>query len=84
MPEFRSKLSDSDFNLDHPVWVEDNDFDLARHLHRVGLPAPAGRKEMAEVCGHIASTPLDRSKPCLLYTYPTPRDRPRSPMPLSS
>lgn len=63
LPEFRSKLADSDFNLDHPVWVEDNDFDLSRHLHRIGLPAPGGRREMAEVCGHIASIPLDRSKP---------------------
>jgi diacylglycerol O-acyltransferase len=50
-------------NLDHPVWVEDKDFDLSRHLHRIGLPSPGGRRELAEVCGHIASVPLDRSMP---------------------
>ncbi|WP_326546267.1 wax ester/triacylglycerol synthase family O-acyltransferase [Mycolicibacterium sp. ND9-15] len=63
MPEFREKLADSRFNLDHPVWVEDKDFDVDRHLHRIGLPAPGGRRELAEICGHIASLPLDRSRP---------------------
>ncbi|MDX1873544.1 wax ester/triacylglycerol synthase family O-acyltransferase [Mycolicibacterium sp. 120266] len=63
MPEFRAKLADSRFNPDHPVWVEDNEFDVQRHLHRIGLPAPGGRAELAEICGHIASLPLDRSRP---------------------
>ncbi|MBI3225388.1 MAG: wax ester/triacylglycerol synthase family O-acyltransferase [Mycolicibacterium cosmeticum] len=63
MPEFREKLADSRFNPDHPVWVEDNDFDVQRHLHRIGLPSPGGRAELAEICGHIASLPLDRTRP---------------------
>lgn len=63
MPEFREKLADNRFNLDHPVWVDDKDFDVDRHLHRIGLPSPGGRNELAEICGHIASLPLDRSRP---------------------
>ena len=63
MPEFREKLADNRLNLDHPVWVEDEDFDVDRHLHRIGLPAPGGRRELAEICGHIASLTLDRSRP---------------------
>ena len=63
MPQFREKLADSRLNLDHPVWVEDDDFDVQRHLHRIGLPAPGGRTELSEICGHIASLPLDRSRP---------------------
>ncbi|MEZ0342451.1 wax ester/triacylglycerol synthase family O-acyltransferase [Mycobacterium sp. pV006] len=63
VPEFRTKLGDSSLNLDHPVWVEDKDFDLSRHVHRVAVPAPGGREELAEVCGQIASTRLDRTKP---------------------
>lgn len=63
LPELRAKLGDSQFNLDHPVWVQDNDFDLDRHLNRIALPSPGGREELADVCGHIASIPLDRSKP---------------------
>ena len=63
LPELRAKLADSQLNLDHPVWVEERDFDLSRHLKRIGLPAPGSRKELADLCAHIASVPLDRSKP---------------------
>ena len=63
VPQFRMKLADSKFNLDHPVWVDDHDFDLDRHVHHVGVPAPGSRLELADLCGHIASQPLDRSRP---------------------
>ncbi|ORA15491.1 WS/DGAT/MGAT family O-acyltransferase [Mycobacterium arosiense] len=62
-PEFRLKLADSELNLDHPVWVDDDGFDLARHLHRVALPSPGGPKELADICGHIAGLALDRDRP---------------------
>lgn len=63
IPTFREKLSNTFLNLDHPVWVEDEEFDVQRHVHRIGLPAPGGRTELAEVCGHLASLPLDRRHP---------------------
>lgn len=63
MPEFRERIADTPFNLDHPVWLEDNDFDVDRHVHRIGVPSPGGRNELAEICGHIASLPLDRARP---------------------
>lgn len=63
IPTFREKLSNTFLNLDHPVWVEDAEFDVQRHVHRIGLPAPGGRVELAEVCGHLAALPLDRRHP---------------------
>ncbi|BBX62013.1 diacylglycerol O-acyltransferase [Mycobacterium saskatchewanense] len=63
MPEFREKLANNPLNLDHPVWVDDDTFDINRHLHRIGLPPPGGRTELAEICGHIASLQLDRRRP---------------------
>jgi len=63
IPTFREKLSNTFLNLDHPVWVEDAEFDVQRHVHRIGLPAPGGRIELAEVCGHLAALPLDRRHP---------------------
>ncbi|MEO3761632.1 wax ester/triacylglycerol synthase family O-acyltransferase [Mycobacterium sp. B14F4] len=63
LPELRAKIADSQLNLDHPVWIDDDDFDVSRHLQRIDLPSPGGRRELAEVCGHIASLPLDRNRP---------------------
>ncbi|WP_033709594.1 wax ester/triacylglycerol synthase domain-containing protein, partial [Mycobacterium avium] len=63
IPPFREKLADSPLNLDHPVWVDDEDFDIDRHLHRIAVPAPGGRAELSQICGHIAQTPLDRRRP---------------------
>jgi WS/DGAT/MGAT family acyltransferase len=63
LPEFRMKLADTQLNLDHPVWVDDENFQLRRHLQRVGVPAPGGRRELAEICGYIAGLPLDRDRP---------------------
>ncbi len=63
VPEFRMKLADNQLNLDHPVWVDDENFQLEHHLQHVGVPAPGGRRELAEICGYIAGLPLDRDRP---------------------
>ena len=63
IPAFREKLSNTFLNLDHPAWVEDSNFDIDRHVHRVGLRAPGGPTEMAEICGVLAGLPLDRRAP---------------------
>ena len=60
IPEFREKLSDAPLTIGHPVWVQDDDFDIDRHLHRITLPANA---ELTEVCGRLAGLPLDRRRP---------------------
>ena len=63
IPELRQKLTDNPLNLDHPAWVEDDAFDIDRHLHRIAVPPPGGRAELSDVCGRIAQDPLDRDFP---------------------
>jgi diacylglycerol O-acyltransferase / wax synthase len=63
VPEFRMKLADTQLNLDHPVWVDDETFRLERHVNRVGVPTPGGRRELADICGYVAGLPLDRDRP---------------------
>src|SRR4051794_8951680 len=60
---FRRRLVWVPFDLGYPVWIEDPDFDLEQHVHRVSLRAPGTMRELAEVVGDIASRPLDRSRP---------------------
>jgi WS/DGAT/MGAT family acyltransferase len=62
IPIFRRHLAGAPLGLDRPVWVE-RPFDLDAHVHRLAVPAPGGPRELAEVVGHLAALPLDRSRP---------------------
>ncbi len=63
LPPFRQTVVEIPFGLHHPVWVEDADFAIDDHLVRVAVPAPGTMREVDELIGHIASRPLDRSRP---------------------
>ena len=63
VPPFRRRVVEVPFRLNHPIWVEDPDFDLDYHIRRIGAPSPGSHRELAELAGQIASTPLDRSRP---------------------
>lgn len=63
LPPFRRRLVEVPFGLTHPVWIEDPDFDLDWHLHRIDVPAPGGQREFCEVISEIASHQLDRRHP---------------------
>ena len=63
LPPFRRRVLRVPFQIHHPVWVEDRDFDQALHVRRDIIPAPGGMRELEELIGTIASTQLDRSRP---------------------
>ena len=63
VPQFRRKLAPVPFNIHHPIWVEDDEFDLDYHVRRIGCPAPGSERELAELVGDIASRQLDRARP---------------------
>ncbi len=46
-----------------PAWEDDPAFELGRHVHRVGLPAPGDEAALRELVGDLMATPLDHSKP---------------------
>jgi diacylglycerol O-acyltransferase / wax synthase len=59
----RYQLVDIPLKLHHPMWVQNTDIDLDYHLRAARVPAPGGRRELDQLIGEIASTPLDRSRP---------------------
>jgi diacylglycerol O-acyltransferase len=63
LPPFRRRVVEVPLGLHHPVWIEDPDFDLDRHVRRMSLPAPGGRRGMDAAIGEVASTPLPRDRP---------------------
>jgi diacylglycerol O-acyltransferase / wax synthase len=44
-------------------WIDDEDFDLDAHLHRVRLPGAGGEKELQAMVADLASERLDKGKP---------------------
>jgi WS/DGAT/MGAT family acyltransferase len=63
LPPLRRRVIGVPWHLHHPVWIEDPDFDLDRHLSWDSLPAPGGGRELDAAISQIASVPLDRDKP---------------------
>jgi len=63
LPPFRRRLKEVPFQLHHPLWIEDPDFDIENHVHRRALPAPGGAQELADFAADVFSLPLDRNKP---------------------
>jgi diacylglycerol O-acyltransferase len=63
VPPFHWKAIPAPFNLHHPLWIDDPQFDLGLHVHRAALPQPGGEDELAEFIENIASTPLNRDRP---------------------
>ena len=61
-PRFRQRLAYVPV-LEHPVWVDDPDFDLGRHVHHVRLPRPGGARQLKRLAGEVMSRRLPRDRP---------------------
>lgn len=46
-----------------PVWEPDPEFDVARHMRRVRLARPAGRRELLDLAEDLAATPFSANRP---------------------
>lgn len=62
-PRYTQKLREVALGLDRPYLVHDPDFDAAKHIHRIAVPAPGGMRELADLIAYLFSRPLDRRKP---------------------
>ena len=62
-PVFRQRVEPPRLPGGRPHWVDDEDFDLTRHLHRTTLPAPGDDATLQRYMEQWASTPLDPAHP---------------------
>jgi WS/DGAT/MGAT family acyltransferase len=63
LPVFRRRAISIPAGIDHPLWIEDPDFDLENHLHAVTVAPPGSHDELETFVGEVASHPVDRSRP---------------------
>jgi WS/DGAT/MGAT family acyltransferase len=63
LPPFRRRVVPVPWGLGHPVWIEDPEFELSRHLSRCMLEDPGSEDQLAAVVARFASTRLPRDRP---------------------
>jgi len=63
LPPLRRRVVPVPLALGHPVWIEDPDFELRRHVRHRTLDPPGGDRELAALVAHIAGRPLPRDRP---------------------
>lgn len=56
-PRYRQRLLEVPFGLAEPVWVDDENFDVSRHVRR------AFEDDLGELVDRVMSVPLDRDRP---------------------
>ncbi len=61
-PRYRQRLKWIPFE-NHPVWVDDRDFNLDYHLRHTSLPRPGGPEQLKRMSARIKAGRLERSRP---------------------
>jgi diacylglycerol O-acyltransferase len=56
-PRYRQRLAGVPLGVARPVWIDDDRFDITRHVR------PAGPAALGELAGSVLSTPLSRERP---------------------
>jgi len=62
-PILKSRLQKTPLDIDHPSWVEDDQFDIDRHIFRGSLPAPYDRATLERIVGWMHAKLLNRARP---------------------
>jgi diacylglycerol O-acyltransferase / wax synthase len=62
-PILKARLEKAPLDIDHPSWVEDDQFDIDRHIIRGSLPAPYDRATLERIVGWMHAKLLNRARP---------------------
>ncbi|MEE9607830.1 MAG: wax ester/triacylglycerol synthase family O-acyltransferase [Myxococcota bacterium] len=62
LPRYRQRLAFTPVER-HPVWVDDDRFNLNYHVRHTSLPRPGSEELLKKLAGRIMSQQLDRGKP---------------------
>ncbi|MBR0951950.1 wax ester/triacylglycerol synthase family O-acyltransferase [Bradyrhizobium canariense] len=62
-PILKARLEKAPLDIDHPSWVEDDQFDIDRHIFRASLPQPRDRATLERIVGWMHAKLLNRARP---------------------
>lgn len=62
-PRLRQRLYWPGFGLGAPVWVDDADFEIGRHVRTRRVPAGGNEEALLTACGELNDRPFDRAHP---------------------
>jgi WS/DGAT/MGAT family acyltransferase len=62
IPRYRQRIARIPIE-NHPVWVDDERFNVEYHVRHTSLPHPGDEPQLKRLCGRIISQQLDRGKP---------------------
>ncbi|HEX7694060.1 MAG TPA: wax ester/triacylglycerol synthase family O-acyltransferase [Sphingomonas sp.] len=65
---FRQRLVRVPFDVDHPYWIEDPEFDLEFHVRHIALPKPGDWRQLCIQVARLHSRPMDLTKPLWEFT----------------
>jgi diacylglycerol O-acyltransferase len=63
IPRYKQIVSPVPFNVGHPTWEDDPQFDIKRHIFRARLRAPGKELQLQDLAGRVLSEVMDRGKP---------------------
>jgi WS/DGAT/MGAT family acyltransferase len=63
IPRYQQIVVPAPFNIGHPTWEWDPNFDIRRHITSVKLDKPGTDEQLFETAANLFSTILDREKP---------------------
>ena len=65
---FRQRLVRVPFDLDHPYWIEDPEFDIEFHVRHIALPKPGDWRQLCIQAARLHSRPMDLARPLWEFT----------------
>ncbi len=63
IPLYQQLAVPAPFNIGHPTWEWDPDFDIKRHVKRATVPAPGTDQQLFDFAAQLFAPMLDRDKP---------------------
>jgi WS/DGAT/MGAT family acyltransferase len=63
IPRYMQRVVPAPFNIGHPTWEFDPDFEIENHIFEIDLEPGASEDTLREVAGQVFESPLDRNKP---------------------